>query len=239
MNSISDEGTGKPKRSTSAQWGLIVLLIGFALLLDNMEVIQPPLSDYIFSWELVMIITGIFILGRSNKPWGLLVVLLGGLFLVARMLGNPVSFGDAFFPLVIIAVGFALVNSTRLQWLKRRNVKQLDNDDVIEDVVIFAASDRTIHSESFRGGKVIAVFGGSKLNLSHAMLAPGVVELEVICVFGGVELIVPADWNIKVEVTNILGGYDDKRSPKQVDPNKTVILKGVNVFGGGEVKNYW
>ncbi len=239
MDKSSDERVSKPKPITSAMWGLIVLFAGFVLLLDNIGIIQPRLTRYFFSWEGVMIISGLLLLVSRGKKWGLLLIGLGSLFMVSRFLGNPVSMGEAFFPLVIIAVGFALILSTRLTWPRRESVKHSANEDVVEDVVIFAASDRVIHSESFRGGKIIAVFGGSKLNLSHTKLAPGVIEIEVICVFGGVQLIVPADWNIKVEVTNILGGYDDKRSPGQVDLNKTVILRGVTIFGGGEVKNYW
>lgn len=56
-------------------------------------------------------------------------------------------------------------------------------------------------------------------------LAPGVNELEVVCVFGGISLLVPHDWNVKVEVFNIFGGYEDKRNPAQIDVNKTLLMK--------------
>jgi hypothetical protein len=48
----------------------------------------------------------------------------------------------------------------------------------------------------------------------------------------------PTDWNVKLEVFNIFGGYGDKRVRGQVDFNKTVIVKGVAIFGGGEIKSY-
>ena len=64
--------------------------------------------------------------------------------------------------------------------------------------------------------------------------------LDVTCIFGGVEIIVPGDWNIKVEVAAVLGGFEDNRKApgKPVDPDKTLIIKGVTVFGGGEIKSY-
>jgi hypothetical protein len=62
--------------------------------------------------------------------------------------------------------------------------------------------------------------------------------IEVVFIFGGSTMLVPADWNIQVEVFNIFGGYVDKRISSQIDPNKTVIIKGVTIFGGGEVKSY-
>jgi len=51
-------------------------------------------------------------------------------------------------------------------------------------------------------------------------------------------LVVPADWNVKVEVFNIFGAYADKRMASQIDYNKTLVIKGVTIFGGGEVKSF-
>ena len=85
---------------------------------------------------------------------------------------------------------------------------------------------------------MIAVFGGSKIDLSRCTLAQGEPMIEMVAVFGGTNLTVPPDWNIKVEVFNIFGGYGDKRVRGQVDFNKTLLVKGVAIFGGGEIKSY-
>ena len=63
--------------------------------------------------------------------------------------------------------------------------------------------------------------------------------MEVICAFGGVELFVPSDWNIKIEVISALGGFSDKRYMTNVSVNteKTLVIKGVAAFGGGEIKS--
>jgi predicted membrane protein len=74
--------------------------------------------------------------------------------------------------------------------------------------------------------------------MTKVELAPGNVEIEIVAIFGGSTLVVPNDWNIKLEVFNIFGGYSDKRIRGQVDFNKTVIVKGVAIFGGGEIKSY-
>jgi hypothetical protein len=57
-------------------------------------------------------------------------------------------------------------------------------------------------------------------------------------VFGGCKLIVPADWEIKVEVNAVFGGFSDKRLnlPTITEKSgKILIIKGVAVFGGGEI----
>lgn len=219
-------------------FGILVLAAGIALLLRNLGVMDRSISRYIFSWEMLIIVIGFINAFGHSRIWGVLMMLVGGSFLLARIYGMPLSFWQVALPTLIILIGVALLLSSGNIY-KRRSVNIISgSDDVIEDIAIFAGSERSIHSESFKGGKILAVFGGSKLNLSKVVLAPGVNELEVVCVFGGVSLIVPHDWNIKVEVLNILGGYEDKRSVSLVDTNKTLVIKGVTVFGGGEVKSF-
>ena len=61
--------------------------------------------------------------------------------------------------------------------------------------------------------------------------------LEVVMVFGGASLIIPPDWNVKSDVLNLFGGFSDKRRTSQVNNNKTLTIKGVVIFGGGELKS--
>jgi len=51
---------------------------------------------------------------------------------------------------------------------------------------------------------------------------------------------VPEDWEIKIEVTSVFGGFSDKRvrSIVEKDREKVLIISGINVFGGGEIVNY-
>jgi len=225
-------------KNKTVAFGILVLAAGVALLLRNLGVMDRSVSRIIFSWEMLVIVIGFIDTFGHSKVWGVLLMLVGGSFLIARIYGMPLSFWQVALPTLVILVGVALLFSSG-NFFKRRSVNIVsDSDDAIEEIAIFAGSERSIHSESFKGGKILAVFGGSKLNLSKVVLAPGVNVLEVVCVFGGVSLIVPHDWNIKVEVLNILGGYEDKRSVSLVDMNKTLVIKGVTVFGGGEVKSY-
>ena len=45
---------------------------------------------------------------------------------------------------------------------------------------------------------------------------------------------------MRVEITSIFGGFSDKRikSTEARDPERTLILTGSNIFGGGEIVNY-
>ena len=59
--------------------------------------------------------------------------------------------------------------------------------------------------------------------------------------FGGSTFIVPENWNVRVEVTSIFGGFADKRSlaaDTVIDNSRTLVIKGIIFFGGGEVKSF-
>jgi hypothetical protein len=58
--------------------------------------------------------------------------------------------------------------------------------------------------------------------------------------FGGTKLIIPGNWQVKSEATSLFGGFTDKRhiKPDQLISDKVLLIKGVVLFGGVEIKNY-
>jgi hypothetical protein len=154
-------------------------------------------------------------------------------------------------PAVIIVIGLFMIFRPRRRndsgpwgdWRQHQGVVT-DNDasgeqDMIDSVSIFGSIRKNILSKNFRGGEVVSFLGGTELNLTQADLTKPAV-LEMTQVFGGSKLIVPSNWTIQsTELVSVFGGVDDKRMVSQnVDPNKVLILKGTNVFGGLEIKSY-
>jgi hypothetical protein len=114
-------------------------------------------------------------------------------------------------------------------------------DGVLNDSAIFNGEKKIVTSQNFKGGKIVAIFGGAEIDLTQAKLAPGKNYLELTCIFGGVTVIVPTDWNIHNEISAVLGGIEDKRRtfvrlPENDD--KQLIIVGTAMFGGGEIKSY-
>jgi hypothetical protein len=66
------------------------------------------------------------------------------------------------------------------------------------------------------------------------------VVVEVNNVFGGTKLIIPANWDVKNEISAVFGGVEDKRSfnTSIPDSSKRMVLKGSCIFGGIELTNY-
>lgn len=114
-----------------------------------------------------------------------------------------------------------------------------DKNDIIDSVNFFGGSHQKIYSQNFKGGDVIAVFGGADINLTQADFE-GVIKLDVVAIFGGVKIIIPSGWEVKSEVTAIFGGIDDKRTlgVAAVEPRKVLIIEGVAMFGGVDIRNF-
>ena len=84
------------------------------------------------------------------------------------------------------------------------------------------------------------MFGGYKVDFRHAEIHGDRAVLEANAFFGGGEIIVPEHWYVSMHGAGIFGGYTDKTRHFQPDPSKptkTLIVKGLAMFGGVEVKN--
>ena len=222
----------------SLTFGLIVVLLGLAWLLHNFGMISDMTWDIIFSWQMLLIAIGVVnVANDSSRGIGWILIAIGGFFLVSDVFDLPTTFRHVFWPALLILIGLVLIFGSG-KIFHRRDFTISKGEDFIEEVSIFGGRDRIVNSQSFRGGKIVSIFGGSKLDLSKVELSTGNVEIEIVSIFGGSTMLVPSDWNIKLEVFNIFGGYGDKRIRSQVDYNKTVVVKGVALFGGGEIKSF-
>jgi predicted membrane protein len=105
---------------------------------------------------------------------------------------------------------------------------------------VFSGSKQKFMQQEFRGGRINCIFGGADVDLSGSSLAPGMNELQIDVIFGGVNLVVPSDWKIHLKNSSILGGFTDKRTviKESPDTSRILVIKASTIFGGGELKSY-
>ncbi len=110
-------------------------------------------------------------------------------------------------------------------------------EDYIDSVSVFGQVKKNIVSQNFRGGDIVNICGGADINLMNADIR-GVVVLDVVQLFGGTNIIVPAHWKVVPEMTAIFGGIEDKRFIQGIhlDPKKVLVIKGSSIFGGITIK---
>jgi predicted membrane protein len=118
------------------------------------------------------------------------------------------------------------------------NAHHAYDDNVINATGIFSGIKKTINSKNFKGGDITAVMGGVDINLSYAdMPSPAVIDLTVM--MGGVTLVIPSGWEVKNNVTCILGGVEERRPPIVNTGNKKIlVLNGTVIMGGIDIRNY-
>jgi predicted membrane protein len=78
--------------------------------------------------------------------------------------------------------------------------------------------------------------GGCEIDLSKASIEEGEAVINTFALWGGIEITVPADWTVETRGTAILGGFDDT-SRRPDDDGKKLIVTGIALMGGVEVKN--
>lgn len=224
--------------------GIVFLTLGALLFADRFDIIPFAWNRYLFTWQSLLIFLGLISLTkRESRATGMVLIAVGGFFLASRILGYPFGIRYFFWPIVFVGLGLILIlhRSGSMRHSKVGFTKGVIDMDFIDDVAIFGGSEQKITSKNFRGGKISNIFGGSTFDMMDAELAPGQNVLDVFCLFGGSKIIVPSGWRVKVEVTSIFGGYNDKRrvAPRtDAENGRELVLRGVMIFGGGEIKGY-
>jgi len=102
---------------------------------------------------------------------------------------------------------------------------------------IFGGIDRRGTWTVPRRMKIVAVFGGANLDLREARFPPGVVELDVTAVMGGINIVVPPGLAVQMHGSAIMGGFADiNRAPANPDPDTPLLrVRGLTMMGGVNV----
>ncbi len=231
--------------------GAILILAGALFLLRNFDFINFDVAQVLFSFPSVFIFVGILSALNSNKKWfGISLIAVGITMHVSRY--YDIDFGEFIIPLILIGVGFMILvkHNGRTPRIDINEIHELHErhqmgsseevrNDKLEVISIFGGSSKFFISDAFRGGNITSIFGGNEINLSGCKLAEGENIIDVIAIFGGTSIYIPKEWNVITDVFPLFGGFGTKgkRDPMLVvDKNRTLRIKGVVIFGGGEIK---
>ncbi|MCJ7523749.1 MAG: cell wall-active antibiotics response protein [Candidatus Aminicenantes bacterium] len=221
-------------------FGLILIAIGGLVLLANMNILPFDL-DLGHWWPLILVVLGVVHLWNNRNIFdfsGLFLILLGVVFLMATL--GTICWSDIwrYWPAVLILLGISIIfkrHPVALPGFGRGGTPSSETSVSINNIL--SGSERRINSQEFKGGDISNILGGTKLDLLEAKLAPGDWLLTVSTVLGGVDIMVPRDWQIEVHPTNLLGGIDDHtRQTPQAGGGKLVI-KASALLGGIDIKN--
>lgn len=112
-------------------------------------------------------------------------------------------------------------------------------DDYLDAVSVFGGVKKTILAKDFKGGEIVNIFGGAELDLTQADIN-GRVVLDITQIFGGTKIVVPSNWQVVSDIAAVFASVDDKRirSTAASGNEKILVLKGVSIFAGIDIRSY-
>lgn len=106
-----------------------------------------------------------------------------------------------------------------------------EQSDEVALMAILNGVELKSRAQAFRGGSMLAWFGGVAVDLREAQLAPGA-HLSVSAIFGGVAIRVPVGWRVESNVRALAGGVEVD-VPEPEDPDApTLKIDGTAGLGG-------
>jgi len=229
-------------------FGFILLMIGLVMILERSGILSWEVYDFLLSWKMLLIAIGAFVFINGNRGAGIIVMGVGAFFMIPDIFEDYEQIKRFFWPALLLLAGISFMFGTRHKKFHKMQQMKFDNtsghevsNDFFDELVIFGAKEISMSTKNLMGGRMTAIFGGIEIDLRQSEISPEGCSIDVTTMFGGNTLKVPNDWTILNRVTTIFGGYSDLRvkDPSyQPNPSKTIVLTGVCIFGGTEVRNF-
>lgn len=214
--------------------GGLLILVGFLFLLDTMGIAE---TGWVVArgWPVFPLAIGLSRLFGARTIEGRIAgafwVLVGSLFMLSAWRILPFSVWGLIWPIMLMMVGLFMVLKSR-----SRNAVPVDTDSKVSATAILGGVSRKFSSQTFEGGELTSVMGGCEIDLREAVIAGDEAVIDVFVTMGGIELQVPKNWRVVSDLVPIMAGLDDKTTPTP-EPAKRLVIKGILVMGGVEVKN--
>lgn len=220
-------------------WGIFFIIIGVLIGLNSFEIINV---DLLFDgWWTAFIIVPCFIgLLTERDKLGNLIGLIVGIFLLlwCQDIISIDMFWKLLFPIILITIGISIIfKNIFFNKLNKRmseiNKKSLKSDG---NCAIFSGQTLKLQNEKFKGTNLTTVFGGIELDLKDAIIEEDSV-INIIAVFGGVDIFVPDNIKIKIVSSSIFGGVDEKKKKYvESDEQHIIYINATCIFGGVDIK---
>ncbi len=230
-------------RFSRTLFGLIVVLIGAVLLLDNLDISGSDIpGDY---WPVILIVLGLAgWIGKSLLPGlGSMVLMSLGGILLAQNLVDDKSFVD-FWPVLAIAVGVSILFGQRHgkrhkgrfimgfhgggnRWKNRRRCHTNNDSDEY-----FSGEARQFGGE-YTGSTARVKLGSERMDLSLATLPAEGATLSLDVTLGEYKIRVPDDWKLDIQADITMAEISDNRRPIEGDRTGPTLTVGGRVFMGG------
>jgi hypothetical protein len=213
--------------------GLIIIVLGILFTLDNLNLLI--VSQYLRYWPALLLAYGAYRLLEPGDPPhffpGIVFTIVGGVLLL-----NALHYRFSIrplWPLFLVLLGLAIISHS----MRRSRGISNDSSSVISAFAFLSGVQRTCRSQNFRGGELTAIMGGCEIDLRQAAMQADEVVINTFSFWGGIEIRVPDDWSVSTEILPLMGGCEDHTETHGGGPHKHLVVKGMAIMGGVEVRN--
>ena len=226
------------KKISTVLVGIIFVIAGVIIGLNSFGI--TDINIFFDGWWTLFIIIPCFIgLFKDNEKTGNLIGLLIGVVLLLAC-QDILSFDLIWklaFPTILVIIGISIIFKDTIGGKVNSEIKKLNEKRSQEFgyCATFSGQDINFNGEKFTGADLTAVFGGLKCDLRNAIIESDVV-INASSTFGGIEIYVPSNVEVKIKSNSIFGGVSNKANTKLSENSHTIYINGAAVFGGVEVK---
>lgn len=219
-------------KTSNLLWGFLLVIIGFIFALNALEITN--INVFFNGWWTLFIIVpcliGLF--NEKDKTGNLIGLGIGlALFLACQDFIGFDLILKLTIPFIIIIVGLSLI-------FKNMDIStnsKKKNKNLKEHCATFGEQKLNYENEQFKGCDLTAVFGGIDLDLRKSEIVQDV-YINATSIFGGVDIFVPDDVDVKISSTSIFGGTSNKKQKNIKDFKYTIYVNTICIFGGVDIK---
>lgn len=221
------------KKIESILWGLVLIVAGVIIGLNTTGITN--INVFFAGWWTLFIIVPSFIgLFNDNEKTGSIIGLIIGvsLLLACQNIINFELLWKLLLPTILIVVGVSIILKNVFgdkEIFKKENINENNTY-----YATFASQNLKFDNEVVGDMSLNATFGGVKCDLRNAVFKSDIV-ISASAIFGGIEIHVPENVQVKVKSIPIFGGVDNKIQ----NDNKneyTIYVKATCMFGGVDIK---
>lgn len=223
--------------TTKILWGIVFIALGIIIGLNALDI--TDINIFFNGWWTLFIIIpcliGLFSDDGDGKTGNIVGLIIGILLLLS--IQGIVSFsivGKLIIPLIFVAIGLSMIFNETINKKITDKVKEAKKNGLESFTATFGEQKVQKEGESFTGANLDAVFGAVQLDLRKANIEKEA-TIKASAIFGGVEIFVPDNINVKVKSTPIFGGVSNKTKYDK-DNQTTIYIDAFCMFGGVDIK---
>lgn len=226
------------KQSKNILWGLLLIAVGVIWGLNACGITQ---IDIFFDgwWTLIIIVPCVIGFFTEHDRTGNLTGVIIGVILLMTCQGwfDWDLLWKLLVPFILVVIGLKLIFKDRFDRKAKEVAEKMrkKGSAMKEYCATFSGQKLNFAGEKFEGADLTAVFGGIDCDLRQAIIEEDVI-INICSVFGGVDVFLPSNVNVKVSSTCIFGGISDKRAVKTTNNDVTVYINATCMFGGADIK---